>query len=387
MPPWNWSDSSWGPPQPYTVPDVEAARTKDGDTPKIEMLVWLTLGLAATLVINRMYYHIFRGRRYLWSDDYFLIAALLSLIGNAVAIEVWVPYKYEPNVTTTVPVRMILSGSLMGLFNSLALAFSKTSLAITFMRLTTGWWKSGLGLAIFVMNILFAVQAWSYWIQDCTLGVKPEPFRVQGTHEGCITFQSITQFRLVVQILSCTLDAYFTILPWMIVRSLKLKRFEKIGLAIAMSFGCASLSTGLARMAALIRLKHESSEYQPMYAVGGFLCNYFEPSYSIVAACMPVLRKTFMDMIQWKKNTSAFQWIQNWRKKPALPVMLPLTEFPGDLASEGKNTSNQTDTTLVRPTTHTESTTPSPPGSCHTSNKPVHSTLSSKKLTDLPCLP
>lgn len=85
----------------------------------------------------------------------------------------------------------------MGFFNSLALAFSKTSLGITFIRLTTGWWKSSLGLSIFVIDILFAVQGWSYWIQDCD--GPPEPFRVQNTREGCISFESIRSLRLTVQ--------------------------------------------------------------------------------------------------------------------------------------------------------------------------------------------
>lgn len=152
---------------------------------------------------------------------------------------------------------MVVIGSVMGLFNSLALAFSKTSLGITFMRLTTGWWKSSLGLSIFVIDILFIIQGWSYWVQDC--GGPDEPLRVQTSMQGCISFESIRSLRLVVQgihltpqefrqilhtrlqliALSCALDAYFTILPWKIVRSLELKRFEKIGLGIAMSFGFA----------------------------------------------------------------------------------------------------------------------------------------------------
>ncbi len=66
------------------------------------------------------------------------------------------------------------------------------------MRLTTGWWKSGLGLSIFVIDILFIVQAWSFWVQDCY--GPPEPFRTQTTTtEGCLSFESITSLRLAVQ--------------------------------------------------------------------------------------------------------------------------------------------------------------------------------------------
>ncbi|KAF2971822.1 hypothetical protein GQX73_g1718 [Xylaria multiplex] len=317
----NWTDNTqpWLPPSDETSPPIP-----HGDIPKIELAVWVIIGLASSLVALRIYYHIFRGRRYLWSDDYFLIAALLCLVGNSIAIQEWVPYGFEPSVTSTVSKGMVLTGSLMGLFNSLALAFSKTSLGITFIRLTTGWWKSGLGISVFVIDILFAVQAWSYWVPDCAN--QSEPFRVQSSDQGCVTFEGIKSLRLTVQILSCALDVYFTIMPWKIVRSLELKRFEKIGLGIAMSFGFASLASGLVRMVALVRLTNDFYDHQPFYAVAGFLFNYLEPGFSIVAACIPVLRKIFMEIIQWKKNTPTFGWIPSRRKQPALPAVLPLSE-------------------------------------------------------------
>ncbi|KAJ2991520.1 hypothetical protein NUW58_g2483 [Xylaria curta] len=349
----NWTENM----HPVVAPDVETSRSKHGNTPKIELVVWIIIGFASSLVTLRTYYHVFRGRRRLWSDDYFLMAALLCLLGNAVAIREWVPYKFEPNVTTVASSGMVLTGSLMGFFNSLALAFSKTSLGITFIRLTTGWWKSSLGLSIFIIDILFVVQGWSYWIQDCD--GPPEPFRVQTTREACIPFDSIKSLRLTVQVLSCALDAYFTILPWMIVRSLELKRFEKVGLGIAMSFGCASLACGLVRMVILMRLATQPYDHQPFYAVGGYLYNYFEAGFSIVAACMPVLRKIFMEGIQWKKDISALNWIPNRRKKRDTTAVLPLSEFREGSAFREKSTSQQTDTTLLAYTTTTKQTTPS----------------------------
>ncbi|KAI0546628.1 hypothetical protein F4679DRAFT_575311 [Xylaria curta] len=356
----NWTE----PMHPVVAPDVETSRSKHGDTPKIELAVWVVIGLASSLVALRIYYHCFRGRRHLWSDDYFLVAAHLCLICNGIAIREWVPYKFEPNVTTVASSRIILTGSLMGLFNSLALALSKTSLGITFIRLTTGWWKSSLGLSIFFIDLLFAVQGWSYWVQDCD--GPSEPFRVQTTMEGCISFESIRSLRLTVQILSCALDAYFTILPWKIVRSLELKRFEKIGLAIAMSFGCASLASGLVRMVVLARLAHQPYDHQPFYAVGAYLFNYFEPGFTIVAACMPVLRKILVDTIQWKKTISAFKRISDRRKKRATPTVLPLSEFPGGLAFENKSASQETDTTLAMSMTPTKPAKPSSLNSCYT---------------------
>ncbi|KAI0427316.1 hypothetical protein F5Y09DRAFT_350561 [Xylaria sp. FL1042] len=371
----NWNQSVGHPWPMPTVPDVENASRKNGEMLEMQASVWITIGLALLLVTLRIYYQIFRGRRRLWSDDYFLIAALLFLLGNGIALCEWVPHKVEPNVTTTASRSMVLAGSLMGLFNSFALACSKTSLGISFMRLTRGWWKSGLGISIFVIDILFVVQAWSYWVADCD--GPAEPYRMQSsTEQGCITFKGVTYFRVTVQLLSCALDAYFTALPWMIVRPLKLKKFEKIGLGIAMSFGCASLACGIGRMIVLAFLAKEPYDHQPYYSVGGFLLNYFEPGLSIMAACMPVIRKLFMDVIQWKKGASTLNYALYRRKKKAPPAVLPVSESPGGSAlKDKKGTSNKTGTTLVA-----TSTPPMPTPPC---DSPIYSPGISKKLDDL----
>lgn len=64
---------------PMVAPDVEAPRSKEGNNKKIEQAVWVIVGLASVLATLRIAYHIFRGRRRLWTDDYFLIAALVGV--------------------------------------------------------------------------------------------------------------------------------------------------------------------------------------------------------------------------------------------------------------------------------------------------------------------
>ncbi|KAI8627631.1 hypothetical protein F5Y19DRAFT_465583 [Xylariaceae sp. FL1651] len=327
------------------VPDVEASPYEHGYIPKIQLAVGILMGLASAMVTLRVFYRLFQGRRHLWSDDYFLIAALLCLIGNGVEIWSWVRNKYEPNVTATPSPEIVLTGSLLGLFNSMALAFSKTSLAITFIRLTPGWWKSSLGISIFVISVLFFVQGWSYWVQDCD--GPPEPFRVQNREDSCLSFESIRAFRLAVQSISCVLDLYFTILPWKIVHGLELKQFEKIGLAIAMSFGFVSLASGLVRLAILLRLSQQTYEHQPFYAVGGYLWNFFEPAFSILAGCIPFLRKAIVDIMQWKKKTPVFNWIRNRCSKQSVAAAAPLSDLTRSAPFESNGTLEKTDTTAT----------------------------------------
>lgn len=85
------------------------------------------------------------------------------------------------------------------------------------------------------------------------------------------------------------------------------------------------------------------------YYVQGFLFNYLEAGFSIVAACIPVLRKVVMDMIQWKKNNPGFNWSLNRRKNRSSTTILPTTENSEKLISEGQSTATNTntDSTLV----------------------------------------
>ncbi|KAI2643173.1 hypothetical protein GGS21DRAFT_2097 [Xylaria nigripes] len=364
--PLNWTSVGM---HPVVAPDVETSRSKNGSTMKIDLSVWVVAAVTLALVAVRIGYHLCRGRRYLWSDDYFLIAALVCVIANGVAIHEWIPDKLEPNVTTAASPHVVLVGSLMGLFNSLAMALGKTSLSISFLRLTSGWWKWSLAIWLFVMNVLFAIQAWSFWVQDCN--GPAEPFRMQSKFGGCVSFESVRTFRLLVQILSCGLDVYFMVLPWKIVRPLQLKRFEKIGLGIAMSFGGASLVSGLVRLTVLLRLANQPYEHQPFYSVGGYLFNYFEPAYTINAACIPVLRKVFMDLLKWKKDNLVIRWRLFRRKKRSSNPTLPVTETTqlGSM-TEVKSTSDVTDTSA----TLTMNTTPSSNQVCTgTGNETTHS--------------
>lgn len=101
-----------------------------------------------------------------------------------------------------------------------------------------------------------------------------------------------------------------------------------------------------------------------VYAVGGYLFNFFEPSFSIVAACMPVLRKIFKDALQWKKDSPGSNWVPNRRKKGAALSVLPMTESKEDLAAESKSNSDKTDKTDTTLATSTGTVIPTAKSLC-----------------------
>ncbi|KAI0157602.1 hypothetical protein GGR57DRAFT_510623 [Xylariaceae sp. FL1272] len=302
--------------------------TSEANDWKIIAVIWIFFGITLSLLATRVCYVWMRCNRSLRADDWLLVVATACLTANGFTIREWVQYTYEPSITMAPPSNVVLVGSLLGTFNACALGLSKTSIAVTFGRLTDGWWKSILGLATGIIDILLFIQIYTFWLQDCN-GVT-EPLRISNENGVCIPFSAVQNLRSVVQLLSCIIDAYFTFLPWKIVRRLHLQKFEKIGLAIGMSFGVLSLGTGLGRMMSLCMLEKDKS-HLPLYVTGGYVFNYLEPAFTIVAACMPILRKLVADFLQWKTETTSFDWIgKTFRRKRSQQTepVLPLTEVP-----------------------------------------------------------
>ncbi|KAI1260064.1 hypothetical protein F5Y18DRAFT_442158 [Xylariaceae sp. FL1019] len=343
--------------------------SKDNDW-KIVMLIWIFFGITLSLVGLRICYVWMRCHRSLRADDWLLIAATVALTANGFTIREWVQYTYEPSITIAPPSNVVLVGSLLGTFNACALGLSKTSIAVTFGRLTDGWWKSVLGLATGIIDILLFIQIYTFWLQDCN--GAPEPLRISNNNAVCIKFEAVQTLRSVIQLFSCIIDGYFTFLPWKIVRRLRLRKFEKIGLAVGMSFGVLSLGTGLGRIMSLCMLEKDKS-HLPLYVTGGYVFNYLEPAFTIIAACMPILRKLVADFIQWKTETKSFDWItktfRRCRSQRTEPV-LPLTEVPqpqagsdqmekaSNMASSLNSTTapaSDTSSTLLPPMTPTNS--------------------------------
>ncbi|CAJ2507603.1 Uu.00g087890.m01.CDS01 [Anthostomella pinea] len=277
---------------------------------------WAHVGIAVVFVALRIWYRSW-GPRKLWVDDSYLVLALACLVANAVMVTEWVQLSWDENAP---PYDVVLTGSLMGTFNSMSLAFGKTSLALTLIRLTDGWWRTCLWYIILLMNMLYLIQAISFWLRDCKNQI-PEPLRLPAT--DCMQFNVVKFARIIIQAASCATDAFFSVVPWKIVQGLDLRRYEKIGLAVAMSLGVMSLASGLMRIVDLVRLTAGPGALTPFYIVVSFVWNLVEPADTIFACCMPVLRKIIVDMLQWKPNNHFAAWLANRRRNERAAAQSP----------------------------------------------------------------
>ncbi|KAI0471762.1 hypothetical protein GGR56DRAFT_677638 [Xylariaceae sp. FL0804] len=271
-------------------------------TATIARVVWIHVGVALALTALRLGYRYFGGgvRKLgvakLWWDDGCLVLAMAALIGNGVLLLRTLQYDYEldkdPPVPVYVPRSAVLNGSVLGTLNAAALAFSKTALALLLGRLTEQWpkWYAAILASTAMIDVLYVVQAWTYWASNCREAVLVQWYRAGAR---CHSPEAIIAIRIVVQVASCALDAFYTFVPWKIVHRLSLRKLDKFGIAIAMSLGIMSCATGLVRVAEIATLLARDSNslmrrpfWEPIIAVW----NFIEPADTIIAACMPVMR-------------------------------------------------------------------------------------------------
>ena len=127
-----------------------------------------------------------------------------------------------------------LEGARIGsTFGMLAVGWSKTSFAITLLRLTEGKVKKAVWFMIVSMNIAMTMEAVLTWIQ-CTPVASAWDFNVEGT---CWHKDIMNDYGIFAGALSGTYDVVLALLPWTLVWKLRMRKREKFGIGAAMSMG------------------------------------------------------------------------------------------------------------------------------------------------------
>lgn len=218
---------------------------------------WL-LVLASGAFLSLRIYCKFKRRRNLWWDDYILIFSWLCLVIDSIILTRNATKGFGKHflaINPTELTRMTFLGIVAGVFALYAAILSKTSFAITLLRITEGKMRILLWFIIFSVNIALGGSALIPWIQ-CTPVEKNWNFMVPGK---CWDPQVFSKYSIVAAAYSGAMDLLLAFIPWKMMWNLQMK--EKIGVATAMSMGV------LAGAAAITK-----SVYIPLVAVEDFSC-------------------------------------------------------------------------------------------------------------------
>jgi hypothetical protein len=110
------------------------------------------------------------------------------------------------------------------------LVWTKTAFAVTLLRLVDGWVKKLVWFIIITMNVFMGVSALMPWLL-CGRLARGAP------DNGCRLINVLLGIWISTSAYSAGMDFTLAGLPWTFLWKLQMRKRERLGVAIAMSFG------------------------------------------------------------------------------------------------------------------------------------------------------
>ncbi|KAI1755143.1 hypothetical protein F4782DRAFT_435552 [Xylaria castorea] len=249
---------------------------------------WTLTALAAVFLGLRVYCKLYRGRG-LWWDDYILISAFISNLIAVAFISASIVLGFanpDAVIGATVAKQLQIHGGVQNVFYSLASDLSKTSFGLTLLRVTEGRMKQLVILLIVSLNVV-------YFLTIIFTFFKCEPAVYSWLPAAtCWSTWTYIKFAIFGGAYSAFVDFVFAAVPWLLVKDLNMKKAEKLGVAIAMSFGVIAGITAVVRTVFLPSLASPDFSTKATTLVIWYTA---EAAITIIAASIPVLRALIKD--------------------------------------------------------------------------------------------
>jgi hypothetical protein len=271
---------------PPLTPAELAALPHDDAGPHLVRTIWILIGISFVFLMLRLYAKFFRHRG-LWWDDYILIGAWLCITTESCMLTYATTLGYGKHIWD-IPFdivnieKTVMAISVGGTLSLTAAIWSKTSFALTLLRLTDGWLKNFIWFCIITTNIAMGLSALFVWVTCKPLEKAWHPF-MAGT---CWSPDIIVKYNIFSAAYSALMDLTLAFLPWKLIWGLQMKRKEKIGVAVAMSCGI------FAGITAIIKTTHipKMISMDSYDGIVLFIWGNAESCVTIIAASIPILR-------------------------------------------------------------------------------------------------
>ncbi|KAL6410920.1 hypothetical protein AUP68_07352 [Ilyonectria robusta] len=308
--------------------------------------VCASMTVAAAIFLGlRLYCKITRGRTFWW-DDHVLIAAWTSLaIATGLAVYI-VTLGFGKEIEDVDPANVptiILTATILSLFAVFAAAWSKTSFALTLIRLVDSWMKKLLWTVVVAMNIVMNLVIIFSFVK-CTPVGKVWDSSIPGT---CWDPYVTTYYNIFAGAFSGLIDVLLCILSWFIIWKLSMRTREKIGIGIALTFGIFAAVTAAVKCVKMVDLGSPNRTYA---GVGIIMWGITECAVTIMAASIPVMRMLFLntrphlrrsDLDRRRGSLRKLNFITMRSKKPSVTMTTPSDGTPaGGIISERGDVEN-----------------------------------------------
>ncbi|KAK1833454.1 hypothetical protein QBC39DRAFT_254427 [Podospora conica] len=253
--------------------------------PQVNFTMWLLTALAAMFLALRLYCKSLRHRG-LWWDDWVLVASWLALTLSNTFVSVSITMGFgQPlylfNFKLLEP--FLLINNLAGTFSILSALWSKTSFAITILRISSGWLKWLVWFIIITVNLALGLAIAFTWGQ-CTPIEKIWQPKLEGE---CWPKSIQIKYNIFTAIYSGAMDIVLAVVPWKIIWTLTMNKREKFGVLVAMSMGVFAGVTSIIKLTQLPTIGNSNFTDSPAQLV---IFATAECAISIIAASIPILR-------------------------------------------------------------------------------------------------
>ncbi|KAI5862501.1 hypothetical protein GGS23DRAFT_597307 [Durotheca rogersii] len=253
----------------------------------IHVGIWFMVGVSLLALVLRCYCRLSRQRS-LWLDDFVLMAAWVMVAISGGFISAFASPRSGISIAGS---DMIMTYfSVCSVFCGLASAWSKTSFAITLLRLELGRGRYFLWWVIATVNASYLLYIITAWNKPCGVVGKDDLY-IPGP---CWSSTAKMAVPLAVVLYSAAMDFALVIFPWKIVWKTQMQKKEKIGVALAMSFGVLAGAIAIKRAVNMTGLDPVASFTYFYGRCIQCVYNLAEPSVSIVAQSIPNLRAFFV---------------------------------------------------------------------------------------------
>ncbi|KAI0408935.1 hypothetical protein F4802DRAFT_593791 [Xylaria palmicola] len=250
---------------------------------------WTLTALAAVFLVLRIYCKLSRGRG-LWWDDYILIAAFVSTLAAVgfITSSIMLGFANPDAIIGPAAAKQLqIHGGVQNVLFSLGSSLSKTSFGFTLLRVTEGRTRQLVIFLTATLNIVYFLT-----IIFTFLKCKPSIY-CWLPPDKCWSIWTYIKFAIFGGVYSALVDFTFAIVPWFLVKDLNMKKAEKLGVAIAMSFGAVAGITAVVRS---IFLPYLASPNFSTKATTLVIWYTAEADTTIIAASIPVLRALIKEL-------------------------------------------------------------------------------------------
>ncbi|RSL66533.1 hypothetical protein CEP54_003687 [Fusarium duplospermum] len=259
--------------------------------PELNAGLWcLFLGATAFLAL-RLWVKITR-RHGMWYDDYILIVSwgVLLATDSLIVYQFGNGYVLE-NSKQQWDDRMHILINISSCGNLIGQAWTKTAFGVTLLRMSNRWQQGILWFCIFSMNIWMILKVIFQWAKVCDKDSYQNWYRL----DFCIGWKFRDDFKEGGNVYNIIMDFVFASFPWLITRSLEMRRAEKVGLCLTMSLGMIVAIVAAIRVGWKDQGNDRDSHY--MWRNGMSQIWYSsEVAGTIIVQCIPILRPILRDI-------------------------------------------------------------------------------------------